>query len=45
MMQVTEVERKELHKFRKVEGYDDDVIRLIENRLDLEQENMNEDIN
>lgn len=45
MMQVTEVERKELHRFRKVEGYDDDVIRLIGNRLDLEQENMNEDIN
>jgi Na+/H+ antiporter len=45
MMEVTEAERKELHKFRKVEGYDDDVIRLIENRLDLEQENMNKDIN
>lgn len=45
MMQVTEKERSELHKFRKIKGYDDDVIRLIENRLDLEQENMNEDIN
>lgn len=45
MMMVTEKERSELHKFRKIDGYDDDVIRLIENRLDLEQENMNEDIN
>lgn len=45
MMVLTEKERTELHKFRRIAGYDDDVIRIIENRLDLEQENMNEDIN
>jgi CPA1 family monovalent cation:H+ antiporter len=40
MMIVTERERKELHTFRTMEDYDDDMIRLIENRLDLEEENM-----
>ncbi|MFD0793483.1 Na+/H+ antiporter [Mucilaginibacter litoreus] len=44
MTQVTEKERTELHKFRKKDGYDDDVIRYIENRLDLEEENMQDDI-
>lgn len=38
MMEVIEHERSKLHAFRKIDGYDDDVIRLIETRLDLEEE-------
>jgi len=44
MTSVTEKERDKLHHFRKKDGYDDDVIRYIENRLDLEEENMQDDI-
>ncbi|TWR24688.1 Na+/H+ antiporter [Mucilaginibacter achroorhodeus] len=44
MTAVTEKERSKLHYFRKKEGFDDDVIRLIENRLDLEEENMKDNI-
>lgn len=40
MMEVIEHERKELHTFRKTDGYDDDIIRAIENRLDLEEETL-----
>lgn len=40
IMQVTEKERTELHTFRRIEGYDDDIIAIIENRLDLDEETM-----
>ena len=40
MMEIIEHERRELHTFRKKDGYDDDVIRIIENRLDLEEEGL-----
>lgn len=43
MMKVTEQERTELHKFRHKDHFDDDVIRLIERRLDLEEERLEED--
>ncbi|MBL4674870.1 MAG: Na+/H+ antiporter [Mucilaginibacter sp.] len=44
MTAVTEKERSKLHYFRRKDGFDDDVIRKIENRLDLEEENMQDDI-
>jgi Na+/H+ antiporter len=44
MMQVTEHERKQLRVFRHKEEFDDDIIRLIEKRLDLEEERLEEDI-
>ncbi|GAB4024716.1 Na+/H+ antiporter [Spirosoma koreense] len=43
MMNITEQERTKLHSFRKRDGYDDDVIRAIEHRLDLEEEQLQED--
>ncbi|HEY4328011.1 MAG TPA: Na+/H+ antiporter [Mucilaginibacter sp.] len=43
MIEVIEHERRELHAFRKKDGYDDDVIRIIENRLDLEEERLEEE--
>jgi Na+/H+ antiporter len=43
MMEVIEHERCRLHSFRKDDGYDDDVIRIIENRLDLEEERLQEE--
>jgi CPA1 family monovalent cation:H+ antiporter len=43
MMDIIEHERRELHAFRKKDGYDDDVIRIIENRLDLEEERIDEE--
>ncbi|MCK8491747.1 Na+/H+ antiporter [Spirosoma sp. RP8] len=43
MMEVTEQERKKLHSFRNRADYDDDVIRAIEHRLDLEEEQLQED--
>jgi Na+/H+ antiporter len=43
MVTIVERERQELHAFRKMDGYDDDVIALIETRLDLEEQNMIED--
>jgi monovalent cation/hydrogen antiporter len=43
MIEITEHERRELHAFRKKNGYDDDVIRIIENRLDLEEERLEEE--
>lgn len=43
MMEVIEHERRELHAFRKKECYDDDMIRIIENRLDLEEERLEEE--
>ncbi|MEP6948457.1 MAG: hypothetical protein ABI863_04260 [Ginsengibacter sp.] len=36
-MNVTEKESKRLHAFRKKDDYDDEIIKLIENRLDLEE--------
>jgi monovalent cation/hydrogen antiporter len=42
MMEVVEHERRELHAFRKKNGYDDSVISIIENRLDLEEERLEE---
>ncbi|WP_374948870.1 Na+/H+ antiporter [Mucilaginibacter sp.] len=43
MTDVIEHERSKLHTFRKKDEYDDDIIRLIENRLDLEEEGLKED--
>ncbi|MEO7215647.1 Na+/H+ antiporter [Mucilaginibacter sp.] len=43
MMEVTEHERAELHTFRKKDAFDDDIIRIIENRLDLEEERLQEE--
>jgi hypothetical protein len=43
MMEVIEHERRELHHFRRRPGYDDDMIRTIENRLDLEEERLEEE--
>ena len=43
MVKVTEHERKMLHRFRNKEGYDDDIIRLVERRLDLEEERLEEE--
>ena len=43
MMDIIEHERRELHSFRRMENYDDDVIRIIENRLDLEEERLEEE--
>jgi CPA1 family monovalent cation:H+ antiporter len=40
MTAIIEHERRELHTFRRKEGFDDDVIRTIENRLDLEEEGL-----
>ncbi|HTE00979.1 MAG TPA: Na+/H+ antiporter [Mucilaginibacter sp.] len=40
MTAIIEHERKELHTFRRKDGFDDDVIRIIENRLDLEEEGL-----
>lgn len=40
MAAIIEHERTALHGFRKREGFDDDVIRMIENRLDLEEEGL-----
>ncbi len=37
MINVTEKERKKLYAFRG-KDYDDDIIKLVENRLDLEKE-------
>jgi CPA1 family monovalent cation:H+ antiporter len=44
MMKVTEHERKQLHIFRHKEEFDDNIIRLIEKRLDLEEERLEDDI-
>ncbi len=43
MFEVTEHERRILHSFRKKAGYDDDVIAIIEKRLDLEEERLEEE--
>ena len=43
MLKVTEHERKKLHSFRKLADYDDDVIRSVEHRLDLEEEQLEGD--
>ncbi|MFB9845438.1 Na+/H+ antiporter [Mucilaginibacter ginsenosidivorans] len=43
MVLVTEHQRRELHTFRRKDHYDDDIIRLIERRLDLEEERLEED--
>ncbi|RFZ81366.1 Na+/H+ antiporter [Mucilaginibacter terrenus] len=40
MVDVIESERSALHAFRTTDGYDDDVITRIENRLDLEEEGL-----
>jgi hypothetical protein len=44
MMQVTEHERKQLRVFRHKEEFDDDIIRLVEKRLDLEEERLEDDV-
>jgi len=43
MIEIIEHERRELHAYRKKEGYDDDIIRIIENRLDLEEERLEQE--
>jgi Na+/H+ antiporter len=43
MMEVMEHERTELHTFRTKDAFDDDIITLIENRLDLEEERLQEE--
>nr|WP_294942400.1 Na+/H+ antiporter [uncultured Mucilaginibacter sp.] len=43
MMEVMEHQRCALHTFRKIDAFDDDIIRLIENRLDLEEERLQEE--
>jgi Na+/H+ antiporter len=43
MAAVIEHERTILHKFRTKEGFDDDIIGMIENRLDLEEEGLQEE--
>ncbi|OOQ61443.1 Na+/H+ antiporter [Mucilaginibacter pedocola] len=43
MIAVTEHERCALHTFRAKDDYDDDVINIIENRLDLEEERLQEE--
>jgi hypothetical protein len=43
MMDVMEHERTELHTFRTNDAFDDDIITLIENRLDLEEERLQEE--
>jgi len=44
MNDLLELERKELHRFRKINAYDDDIIAIVEKRLDLEEERLNEDM-
>lgn len=44
MIQITEHERKQLRVFRHRKEFDDDIIRSIEKRLDLEEEQLEEDI-
>ena len=44
MVTVTEKERKKLHAFRRKDDYEDDIIKLIENRLDLEEETLQDDV-
>jgi len=43
MVNITEHQRHELHQFRHRDHYDDDVIALIERRLDLEEERLEEE--
>lgn len=43
MVEVTEHQRKELHTFRHKEHFDDDVIALMERRLDLEEERLEDE--
>jgi monovalent cation/hydrogen antiporter len=40
MMELTEQERQALYEFQSVENFDDDIIRIIEKRLDLEEERL-----
>ena len=43
MVRITEHERGQLHAFRRKDGFDDDIIRLVEKRLDLEEERLEEE--
>ncbi len=43
MIAIIEHERRVLHIFRKKDDFDDDVIRMIENRLDLEEERLQQE--
>lgn len=43
MTRVTNRERHQLHSFRKMSEYDDDVIAFVEHRLDLEEEQLQTD--
>ncbi|MGN6355259.1 MAG: hypothetical protein ACTHLB_17845, partial [Parafilimonas sp.] len=40
MLNISEKERSVLHSFRRHPDFDDDILRLIENRLDLEEESL-----
>lgn len=44
MMLITEYERKHLHQFRRKEGFDDDIIRVVESRLDLDEQRIDNGI-
>jgi len=44
MNDLLEHERKELHRFRKMDAYDDDIIGIVEQRLDLEEERLNDEV-
>lgn len=43
MMSVSEKERKSLHSFRRNNDFDDDIIRIAENRLDLDEDRLQEE--
>lgn len=43
MMAMIEQQRQELHQFRTKDQFDDDVIKAIENRLDLEEEGLQQE--
>lgn len=43
MMDLMEHERSQLHTFRTKDGYDDDILRIVENRIDLEEERIQEE--
>ncbi len=43
MVAVIEHERNKLHSFRNKDGYDDDIIRLTEKRLDLDEERLEDE--
>jgi len=44
MLKVSEEERKTLHAYRKNPDFDDDILKLVENRLDLEEERLEDNV-